>query len=113
MSAHTPRVVCRLCALLQREVYEAGWGMQQATKAHVSNTARRVGLSVSESMLEREVEAELREEAKERGEEEWNVDETIARLEAVERRKKKELDSKAHSPTATTPATNSTTRKNT
>ena len=69
--------------------------MQQGTKAHVSNTARRVGLEVSDSLLDREVEAELREEAKERGEDEWNVDETIARLEAVERRKKKEQGTKA------------------
>jgi len=94
-----------------REVYEAGWGMQQATKAHISNTARRVGLEVTESMLDREVESELRAEAKERGEGEWNVDETIARLEAVERRKKKEVDSKAKAATATTPDTDSTPQK--
>ena len=53
-----------------------------------------MGLQVNESMLDREVDEELKAEAKERGEDDWNVDETIARLEAVERRKRKELDSK-------------------
>ena len=80
---------------MQREVYEAGWGMQQATKAHISNTARRVGLQVTESTLDREVDEELRAEAKERGEGEGNIDETIARLEAVERRKRKEVEGKS------------------
>ena len=82
----------------------AGWGMQQATKAHISNTARRVGLEVTESVLDREVKEELREEAKERGEVDWSVDETIARLEAVERRKRKEVETKAKSAAATPPA---------
>ena len=92
-----------------REVYEAGWGMQQATKAHVANTARRVGLQVSDSMLDREVEAELREEARERGEDDWDADDTVKRLQAVETRKNKEraTTQTGHSATATTAVTDS------
>ena len=84
--------------------------MQQATKAHISNTARRVGLQVSESTLDKEVEAELTAEAAERGEGKWSANDTASRLEAVERRKRKEVHNKAEAvATVATAAADSST----
>ena len=90
------------CALLRaslqhsREVFDAGWGKRQETRAHVANTARRVGLQVGDSMLDKEVRAELKEERRQRGEKEAapGGDGFAERLEAVELRRKKGNDSR-------------------
>jgi hypothetical protein len=82
-------------SLSQREVFDAGWGLRQETRAHVANTARRVGLEVGESLLDREVRAEMAQEREARGEPSTisgSNDALTARIEAIERRRTQHSD---------------------